>query len=300
MPAGPGRRKRTSGSFSILVVPEREGGKTRTFRLRPWMMAAGVLGAAVLVAGVTLLLVVFTPAGRYLPIPNPDLERRYGRRITETQEQLHQLAEDVLVLKDYNRQLRRALGERTADSASTASRAERGTPDTVIAGAGIPRPPLAVRAVVPEGDAGLMDDRADGSPVLGAAGLRAEFPLIAPTDGYVSSRFDAARSHFGMDFATRTGSPVHAAADGYVVFAGWTYEDGNMLMLSHGDGTLTVYKHAQTLLKAAHTFVRRGDLIATVGTTGTRSGGPHLHFELWRGGLPQDPAAFLLNVPGTD
>ena len=263
------------------------------------MTAAGILGAAALVAGATLLLVVFTPAGRYLPIPNPDLERRYGARIAETQEQLQRLSDDVLVLKDYNRQLRRALGERPADSASALPGAERRVPDTVIAGAGV-RPPLTAPRGVPEGDAGVMDDRAAGAPVPDAAGLRAELPLLVPTGGYVSSRFDPGRSHFGVDFATRTGSPVHAAADGYVLFAGWTYEDGNMLILSHGDGTMTVYKHAQTLLRAIHTSVRRGDVIATVGTTGTRSGGPHLHFELWRGGLPQDPAAFLLDVPGTD
>jgi murein DD-endopeptidase MepM/ murein hydrolase activator NlpD len=127
--------------------------------------------------------------------------------------------------------------------------------------------------------------------------LQASFPLLAPAQGYLTEDFDPARRHFGLDFAGRTGNPIHAPADGYVIFAGWTFDGGNMMMLSHGSGYLTVYKHTQSLLKSEHAYVRRGDVIALVGSTGNTSSGPHLHFELWRDGVPLDPKEFLLTTP---
>jgi murein DD-endopeptidase MepM/ murein hydrolase activator NlpD len=79
-----------------------------------------------------------------------------------------------------------------------------------------------------------------------------------------------------------------------VLFAGWTYEDGNMLIIAHGGGYATVYKHNQTLLKNTLNAVKRGEPIALLGSTGITSAGHHLHFEVWRNGVPQDPNDFLL------
>jgi len=89
---------------------------------------------------------------------------------------------------------------------------------------------------------------------------------------------------------------VFAASDGYVVFSAWTYDDGNMIVLSHGDSYLTLYKHNQLLLTSSHAYVKRGELIAQSGSTGQTSSGPHLHFEVWKNGLPQDPQEYLLAV----
>ena len=109
--------------------------------------------------------------------------------------------------------------------------------------------------------------------------------------------FDADHRHYGIDYATKTGTPVYAATDGYVVFSGWTYDDGNMIILSHGGGYLTVYKHNQLLLRTEHAFVKRGEMIAESGSSGKTSSGPHLHFEVWKDGLPRDPQEFLLVAP---
>jgi murein DD-endopeptidase MepM/ murein hydrolase activator NlpD len=83
-----------------------------------------------------------------------------------------------------------------------------------------------------------------------------------------------------------------------VVFAGWTYEDGNLLVISHGSGYLTVYKHNQALMKSPAMAVKRGELIALLGSSGQTSLGPHLHFEVWKDGIAQDPNEFLL-TPAT-
>ena len=122
----------------------------------------------------------------------------------------------------------------------------------------------------------------------------AELPMFQPVTGFVSQEFNPSRHHFGMDIAAKQGTPVSAASDGFVVYAGWSYDDGNILMLSHGSGYLTVYKHNEMVLKSIGTAVRRGEIVALLGSSGQTSGGPHLHFEVWKDGIPQDPKAYLL------
>jgi murein DD-endopeptidase MepM/ murein hydrolase activator NlpD len=119
-------------------------------------------------------------------------------------------------------------------------------------------------------------------------------PLTMPADGYLTRGFDAQQEHYGIDIAGKPGTAIFAAADGSVMFAGWTYEDGFMMIIGHSQGYMTVYKHNQALLKSTAEKVRRGEPIALLGNTGTTSAGPHLHFELWKDGIVCDPDNYLL------
>lgn len=289
MPSEPVRRKKPPRQYRVLVVPNHEGGATRSLslsRTRLWLLVLGVL---VTITGGTIALLVWTPLGSLIRIPNPELEKRYSAELRETQERLQVLAEDVLLLRDYNLQLRRALGDTgPRDSMGTARVMPSVLGETTDAAAPVMEPPV---------QGSTTGEPAYTSAVMTGDGLQASFPLLPPAGGYVTEGFDPARRHYGLDFADRTGAPVYAPAEGYVIFAGWTYDGGNMMMLSHGSGYLTVYKHAQSLLKSEHAYVRRGDVIALVGSTGNTSNGPHLHFELWRDGLPMDPNEFLLTTP---
>jgi murein DD-endopeptidase MepM/ murein hydrolase activator NlpD len=290
--------------YNIVMVPLGEGGKTRGFRATSLKLFLIGVGMCVAIVGLTLAALVYTPLAVYVPIPNPALEQKYGREIVQTQEQLRALAEDVLLLRDYNLQLRKALGEQSGVDTSTV----RSVPPSLLivqgdrlqADTGMgSRDEFST----PEGTGQYGDNGFTSAPynavVTSIEGFRAAFPLIAPASGFLTQQFDPSRKHFGIDFAARRGAPVYAASDGHVVFSGWTYDDGNMIIISHGGGYLTVYKHNQSLLKNAQTFVRRGEPVALVGSSGKTSLGPHLHFELWKDGVPQDPEEFLLNVQKT-
>jgi murein DD-endopeptidase MepM/ murein hydrolase activator NlpD len=298
MPKGETRRRKKSRLYDIVFVPIGENAPTRSFRAsRLKLIVLGVTGFMFCVC-LTLGVLMYTPVAMYVPIPNPALEERYGRQIVNLQERLNSLAEDVLLLRDYNIQLRKALGENVPKDSST-----RRLP-SLIADNVEPMPQKesgVAERLLPGGSA--PEDLEAGSDaatstynavVTATEGVHAAFPLLTPTDGIVTQEFDPVHGHFGLDIAARKGTPVYAATDGYVVFAGWTYDDGNMLMLAHGGGYVTVYKHTQSTLKTAHTVVRRGEPIALVGTTGRTSFGPHLHFEVWKDGTPQDPNDFLL------
>ena len=99
--------------------------------------------------------------------------------------------------------------------------------------------------------------------------------------------------HLGYDIVAEEGAPIKAASDGWVVMADWLSDYGNTVILYHGFGYFSVYKHAQYLLCREGGFVKGGDIIATVGKTGLLATGTHLHFEIWKDGVAQDPAEYI-------
>jgi murein DD-endopeptidase MepM/ murein hydrolase activator NlpD len=290
------RRLRDPRRYEVLVTPVGGGRSARAFRVSRLGLVAIAVLAVLAVVGMTLAVLMFTPAAMYIPLPNPILEQRYGEQIRETQVRLNDLAEQVLLLSDYNAQLRKALGEgSTGDSTMFAD------PPSVLADTGnVPRSVAASRPDTSSAPATgeEYDIMVSSTPGIVAVAeepaAESRLPLIMPAEGFVSQLFDPGRGHFGMDIAARRGTPVIAPADGHVVFAGWTYEDGNMMIVAHGRGYMTVYKHNQSLLRSAQEFVRRGEAIALLGSSGRTSQGPHLHFEVWRDGVPRDPRRYLI------
>ena len=121
-------------------------------------------------------------------------------------------------------------------------------------------------------------------------------PSIWPAAGYVSSpyglRFDGTEFHQGIDIAADMGAPIVATADGVVTAAGWNGGYGNMVDVDHGGGIVTRYGHASALAVTVGQQVRRGEVIAYVGSTG-RSTGPHVHYEVRVDGQPVNPAGYL-------
>ena len=98
--------------------------------------------------------------------------------------------------------------------------------------------------------------------------------------------------HDGIDLAAPAGTPILAVADGVVSTARTANTGyGNVVILDHGDGRTSVYAHCDRLFVAEGDTVVRGQVIASVGMSGNATG-PHLHFELRRDDIPQDPLDF--------
>jgi murein DD-endopeptidase MepM/ murein hydrolase activator NlpD len=97
------------------------------------------------------------------------------------------------------------------------------------------------------------------------------------------------RMHQGVDLAAPYGTPIVAASDGVVRFAGWHGGHGNFVQIAHAGGMGTGYGHMSRYVVRPGQSVRQGQLIGYVGSTGL-STGPHCHFEVYRGGQPINPA----------
>lgn len=98
--------------------------------------------------------------------------------------------------------------------------------------------------------------------------------------------------HGGVDFAGTEGSDVMAVASGVVVYSGRRSGYGRLVEINHGNGYVTRYGHNSELRVAPGDIVRKGDVIATMGSTG-RSTGPHVHFEVLKDGRLVDPARYI-------
>jgi murein DD-endopeptidase MepM/ murein hydrolase activator NlpD len=145
-----------------------------------------------------------------------------------------------------------------------------------------------------------MSDAADSLAMH--AELLSATPSILPTTGRLSSRFSASRPHpidsralphQGIDLSAPRGSAILASANGRVVEAGNYAGYGLMVEIDHGFGFTTRYGHASKLLVRVGQQVKRGELIAQVGSTGMATG-PHLHYEVRVNGRPQNPMNYVL------
>lgn len=121
-------------------------------------------------------------------------------------------------------------------------------------------------------------------------------PVVGPIGSGFGFRIDPfnGRSalHTGLDFPAEIGTPITAAAGGIVTAREWHDAYGHVLEIDHGNGLVTRYAHCSSIEVPVGALVKKGQLVARVGTSG-RSTGAHLHFEVLVGGVPQDPARFL-------
>jgi murein DD-endopeptidase MepM/ murein hydrolase activator NlpD len=118
--------------------------------------------------------------------------------------------------------------------------------------------------------------------------------LIWPVQGPITSPFGWrwGRMHQGIDIGAPTGTPIHAAAAGTVIYCGWESGYGNLVAIDHGGNLATAYGHQSAIAVACGQHVGQGDVIGYVGCTGHCTG-PHLHFEVRIGGNPVDPMGYL-------
>ena len=118
------------------------------------------------------------------------------------------------------------------------------------------------------------------------------WPVAGRITSYFGYRYHPilhfSRFHAGIDFGASWGSPIVAAADGQVVGAGWAGGYGRQVRIAHGGGVVTSYSHMSQIVASAGSFVRQGQLIGYVGSSGL-STGPHLHYEVRRMGQPVNP-----------
>lgn len=118
--------------------------------------------------------------------------------------------------------------------------------------------------------------------------------FMRPTRGTITSRYGMrwGRMHYGLDLGSRVGTPIKAADGGVVTFAGWSGNYGLMVEIDHGAGFKTRYAHCSKIYVKVGQKVYKDKTIAAVGNTG-RSTGPHVHFEVRKYDVPQNPLSYI-------
>lgn len=273
--------------WTVVVLSENQA-QMRQFRVkRLWFYIAAGAGIAAL-----SLLLVFSYMTWSLSSQvqdNTALQAKV-KELESTNERIRDIAERLAELKQFEQQLRRGLqlpeGNLPSPDVLNPSRTE----------------PISSDEMLPEDELvlGVYGERA--AEISSESVLPADIPTHPPVRGYVTRTFEARRDlndpgHYGLDVAAREGTTIQASANGLVLFAGWSYPYGNLIVIAHKSGYNTFYGHNQLLLVAPGDRVIQGQPIALLGNSG-RSSAPHLHFEIWKDGVRVDPESVLAGSAG--
>jgi len=284
-------QKRRSDKISILIVPE-DNAEPYSFRLK----TSVVKGLYV----VGVLLLVHIVAGAFFYWKYAELYARhkqvlaYNAQLQEDNKRVISLSDQFYALeKDYQK-VRHLLG------------VERGSVDAADAAGSLESNPLfdnIVPAVRTEQEPRLnVFKKRSGYLLTPRKSKMHEFaenvPTLLPVKGILTQDFQKSgwfgpRRHRGIDIVAKKGTVVHAAGAGSIIFANWTYDLGNLVIINHGDGLFSYYGHNQRILKPEKGYVEKGEPIALLGSSG-KSSGPHLHFEIWKDGEPVDPKDYIM------
>ena len=136
-------------------------------------------------------------------------------------------------------------------------------------------------------------EREDRFSVFEKATKKTDLVFSSPVKGQISDFYNPKEKHYAIDIAVTKDTPIKAAADGTVIFTGFTADTGFVIIIEHPKNFITVYKHNETLHKEQGDLVKSGEVIANAGSTGKLTTGPHLHFELWNDGFPINPINYI-------
>ena len=299
----------SDAACTFIVMDEGYMEEPRRYHLRPFRVLAGATGVMLGTALLAAAAVAFTPLRTLIP----------GYGTAQMEQSARQSARRVAALEDsaseqrrYLRHLQRLMTG-PVDSAFVAEAPEKA--GTAAGGA----PPAPARQAgeaplpsVPSAYAsGSGEERAKGETLpeitlpktsvpRGSDLARptrldpVSFPVAPPVAGFATRGFAPEEGHYAVDIATAAGTPVRSIGDGYVVMAGRTKEGGQAIAVQHAQGYLSFYKHNRRLSKDVGDRVEAREVIAESGNSGEMTTGPHLHMELWRNGLAQNPAAYFI------
>jgi murein DD-endopeptidase MepM/ murein hydrolase activator NlpD len=187
------------------------------------------------------------------------------------------------------------------DTVAKIAKLYKATPEAIVGyapnGLASADDPLTVGAVliVPDGDRTPPEQIVAAPSARGGTGTSAPWRaagFVWPSYGRLTQRFWLP-AHPAIDIGAPTGTPVVAADEGTVITAGWSSVGyGNMILIRHPDGYVTLYAHLNNIGVSYGDYVARGQRIGSIGSTG-RSTGPHLHFEIQVGGRSYNPLVYL-------
>ncbi len=273
---------------TILIVPDHEG-VPHTFKLSILAIRIGLAFLALIT--ILFVTVLFTWMGLFHKsqlVDNLQQENNIFReefqRVTELESRLRQL-------QQFEGQIRQALGASLALS----------NEDTVYPHLVFSQTDTFPRVV----DRNLRVEGSSAASVLTVSSRSApteiykgaEIPSMWPVDGFISRGYSwnpiiPGTSHPGVDIAGKEGAVVKAVAGAIVAWTGWSARYGNVVVLTHSSGYLSIYGHNQVTLVAPRQEVERGTPIALLGNTGISSA-PHLHLEIWYKDQPVNPLDLL-------
>ena len=230
----------------------------------------------------TILLIVFTPLREYIPGYSSTALKKEAITLNYKTDSLQQV---IILNEQYFESIKHVL---KGDVSTVAF-----NKDSIIKAAELDAKEFNL---TPSKEDSLLREKVDKEDkynLFESATSKVNFVLFPPVTGTISEGYNVKEKHFAIDVVVAKDTPVKAIADGTVIFAEWNTQTGYVIIIDHGSGLISAYKHNASLTKSQGDLVKTGEVIAVSGNTGELSSGPHLHFELWSDGYPIDPTTFI-------
>jgi murein DD-endopeptidase MepM/ murein hydrolase activator NlpD len=270
---------KTIKSYYVIIIPESAGTGSKTRRFKSSHLIYFLLAYTVIAAFTGFILLSISPVNTLIFPGSSSLSKKDMQTVNQLNIRMLFLSRELESLKSTNERLKYALilGDSTLVDSLRKNRDEDKQGNKGKFGGNI-------FAVIKDL---FLSKNTDNKQKV--------YYFDKPVNGFISRDFDPQKGHMGIDFVVKSGTPVYASANGYVIFSDYTNKDGNMLIIGHPDNYITIYKHCSILMKKERDTVIQGELIALSGNTGEITTGPHLHFEIWKDGQPIDPKTVLIN-----
>lgn len=216
---------------------------------------------------ISFSIIAYTPASNLLPETVSNKNKKEAQKAYTAAEKLSErISQQELYIENLQKVI---LGEISIDSIynDNSLKGENYTPDFDTSRTSSE---IALEQVVLERKGETTNQREELNELF----------LADPVIGKISQRFNA-KTHPGVDIITPAKEPILACKEGIVIYSAYSDLDGWTIIVKHPNELTSVYKHCEKVLKSTGDRVNSGESIAIVGNSGTRTTGPHLHFELW-------------------
>lgn len=266
----------------LVILNEETFDEIFSLKLNLMNVFVGLTTVSIVMIALTTYIIAFTPLREYIPgYASTQLKRQATRNALKTDSLQKIINENSVYLASIKKVLSGDI-EHTKLSRDSIKPGEQ--PDDANIDLKPTKAELKLREQV------ALEDKYN---VFEKAQPKVNLVLFAPVKGHITEQYSTKNKHYAVDIALAKDTPIKSVTGGTVIFADWTPTNGNVIIVRHNDGIISVYKHAASLTKDQGDVVRSGEVIALAGSTGTQSTGIHLHFELWKDGYPIDPTQFI-------
>jgi len=268
--------------YRLVVLNENTFEEKLSFKLtRLNVFILGSVFSIVLIVG-TIFLIAFTPLREYIPGYSSTQLKKEATQLVYKADSLQQVLEvNNLYIQKVRALLTGEISEVHFDK------------DSVLQAIKYDKDSLNLDPSEIDLEFRQEIESADRYSIFDEAIKDVDIVFFAPVVGTVTEGYNLEKKHFAVDIAVEMGTPVKSVADGTVIFAEWTADTGNVIIVKHNSGFISIYKHNATLHKHQGDLVKSGEVIASAGNSGKFSTGPHLHFELWNEGYPVNPIDYI-------
>lgn len=270
-------------AYRLVILNDETFGEKFSIRLSPLGLLITIAAITIVMTTLVISLVALTPLREYIPGYGNIHDRKELLKLTLKADSIEQTLD---AKESYINNLIKVFNEKQEE------KPEKPKKDSLKNYSKINNEPSAADLSFRKE---IEESKGNQATVSYASKTKAlnDVVFYSPVKGIVTTSYNIKENHYGVDVVTKEDESIKAPLDGTIVYTGFTVEDGYIIHIQHGNNLMSVFKHNSNLAKKIGERVKTGEVIGTVGNTGTSSKGPHMHFELWYNGIPVNPEEFV-------